>query len=214
MKNFLLMAAVAGIMIACNNDKGNTSENTDTTHHGGMHGQMPGMDSSAAGGHSMVALMQKHMDQMRAMGTTGNPDNDFAAMMKQHHLGAIDMIQLELSKGTDAELKSMAQQMLDEQQREIAEFNSFLSGHEAHGGGDALHKEMMKQMNKMQMQMDSSGSIDKQFASMMISHHQGAIDMSKAYLKSGAHEEKLKTMANKIIADQQKEINDLQAWLK
>ncbi len=207
------MAVVACSIIACNNDNSKTSENTDTTHHGNMHGNMPGMDNTAAEGHSMMALMQKQMNQMKAMASTGNPDNDYAAMMKQHHLGAIEMIQLELSQGTNAELKAMAQQMKDEQQKEIAEFNSFLSGHEAHGGGDAFHKEMMSQMN-MPMQMDSSGSIDQQFASMMIPHHQGAINMSKAYLKTGAHEEKLKTMANKIIADQQKEIEALQAWLK
>jgi uncharacterized protein (DUF305 family) len=74
----------------------------------------------------------------------------------------------------------------------------------------------MGQMNnmKMDMDMDHSGSIDKQFAQMMVPHHQGAIDMARAYLKSGAHEEKLKTLANKLITDQQKEIQELQAWLK
>ncbi len=98
-------------------------------------------------------------------------------------------------------------------EKEIAELNTFLSGHNAHGGGDAFYKEVMGQMNNMKTDIDQSGSFDKQFAQMMIPHHQGAIDMSKSYLKSGAHEEKLKTMANKIIAEQQKEIDELQAWL-
>ncbi len=65
----------------------------------------------------------------------------------------------------------------------------------------------------MEMDMDHSGSMDKQFAQMMVPHHQSAIDMSKAYIKSGAHEEKLKTMANNIISSQQKEIGELKAWL-
>ena len=110
-------------------------------------------------------------------------------------------------------MKQMAQKMIDEQQKEVAELNTFLSGHSAHGGGDAFHKEVMSQMSTMKMDMNHSGSVDKQFAQMMIPHHQGAIDMAKSYIKSGAHEEKLKTMANKIIADQQKEIGELQAWL-
>jgi uncharacterized protein (DUF305 family) len=165
------------------------------------------------GGANLMDMMNKNMQEMKAMQSSGNPDNDFAAMMKVHHMGALEMAQAEVAQGTDAEMKAMAQKMIDEQQKEIAELNTFLSGHQAHGGGDAFHKEVMAQMSSMKMDMDHSGSFDRQFAQMMIPHHQGAIDMSKAYLKSGAHEEKLKTMANKIIADQQKEIGELKAWL-
>jgi uncharacterized protein (DUF305 family) len=172
------------------------------------------VDTSSMSGMSMMSIMQKNMDQMKAMPSTGSPDNDFASMMKTHHMGAIEMVQLELAKGTDPQMKQMAQKMLDDQQKEVSELNSFSSGHNAHGGGDAFHKEVMSQMNNMKMDMDHSGSIDKQFAQMMIPHHQGAIDMSNAYLKSGAHEEKLKSMAKKMISDQQKEIDELQAWLK
>ena len=158
--------------------------------------------------------MNKNMQEMKAMQSTGNPDNDFAAIMKTHHLGATEMAQAELAQGTNAEMKAMAQKMIDAQQAEIAELNTFLSGHKTHGGGDAFFKEVMGKMNSMKMDMDMSGSFDKQFAQMMIPHHQEAIDMSKAYIKAGAHEEKLKTMANKIITDQQKEIKDLRAWLE
>jgi uncharacterized protein (DUF305 family) len=37
--------------------------------------------------------------------------------------------------------------------------------------------------------------------------------MANSYLKNGAKEEKLKGMAKKIIADQQKEIGELKSWL-
>ncbi len=103
--------------------------------------------------------------------------------------------------------------MIDDQQKEVSEFNTFLSGHNAHGGGDAFFKEVMIKMNNMKMDMDQSGSVDKQFAQMMIPHHQSAIDMSNAYINSGAHEEKLKIMANNIISSQKKEIKELQTWL-
>lgn len=168
---------------------------------------------TATNGANLMELMNKNMQEMKSMQSSGNPDNDFASMMKTHHMGALEMAQAEVAQGSNAEMKAMAQKMVDEQQREIAELNTFLSGHNAHGGGDAFHKEVMAQMNRMKMDMTHSGSFDKQFAEMMIPHHQGAIDMSKAYLKTGAHEEKLKTMANKIIADQQKEIGELKAWL-
>lgn len=103
--------------------------------------------------------------------------------------------------------------MIDDQQREVAEFNTFLAGHSAHGGGAAFHNEALRIMNNMKMDADHSGSIDKQFVQMMIPHHQSAIDMAHAYLKNGAHEQKLKTMANNIISTQQKEIAALKSWL-
>ena len=171
------------------------------------------MSTSSGSNASMMDMMNKNMQDMKAVQSSNNPDNDFAALMKVHHMGALEMAQAEVAQGQDPQLKQMAQKMIDEHQREIAELNTFLSGHNAHGGGDAFYKEVMGQMNNMKMDMDHSGSIDKQFAQMMIPHHQGAIDMARAYLKSGAHEEKLKTMANKIITDQQKEIQELQAWL-
>jgi uncharacterized protein (DUF305 family) len=219
MKKALVIAGFALTLGACNNESGQAGNTADTANHS-AHGDVagstsvtPSVDTAGMAGKSMMSLMQSNMDQMKSVASTGNPDNDFAALMKIHHMGALEMAQLEVAQGSDPQLKGMAQKMTDEQQKEIAELNTFLSGHSAHGGGDAFYKEVMGQMNNMKMDMDHSGSMDKQFAQMMIPHHQGSIDMARAYLKSGAHEEKLKTMANKIIADQQKEIQELQAWL-
>jgi uncharacterized protein (DUF305 family) len=214
MKKLLLLAGFAGIISACNNDSDNKTASADTpavTDHTATQESIP--DTTGTSGKTMMSIMQTNMDQMKATTSSGNPDNDFAAMMKIHHMGAIEMAQLELAQGQNPELKAMAQKMLDAQQSEIAEFNTFLSGHTRHGGGDAFYKEIIASMNNMKMDMDHTGSIDKQFAEMMIPHHQGGIDMAKSYLKNGAHEEKMKAMANKIIADQQKEIGELKSWL-
>ena len=221
MKKILLIAGITFALGACNNN-GQQEDSADTVNHSTQHGtiedtdastSMQSTDTAGMSGKSMMSIMQSNMDQMKGLASTGNPDNDFASMMKVHHMGALEMAQLQMAKGTDTQLKQMAQKMIEAQQSEIAELNTFLSGHSAHGGGDAFHKEAISKMNNMKMDMDHSGSIDRQFAQMMVPHHQGAIDMSRSYLKLGAHEEKLKTMANKIIADQEKEIRELQAWL-
>lgn len=78
----------------------------------------------------------------------------------------------------------------------------------------AMH-EMHGTMTKMQKSMDAApmtGDADRDFVQMMIPHHQGAIDMSRVYLKTGK-DPALRTMAEKIIKDQEKEIKDFQAWL-
>lgn len=71
---------------------------------------------------------------MKAMPSTGNPDKDFAALIKIHHMGAVDMAGLELSSGMDTQLKGMAKKMIDAQQKEIAEFNTIISAQRTKGG--------------------------------------------------------------------------------
>jgi len=210
MKKLLILTAFAGL-VSCGSNTEDTSTGTDTS--AAHHSDAPADTANTGSSKSMMSMMQANMDQMKANPTTGNPDNDFAALMKIHHMGALEMAQVEVAQGTDPEVKQMAQKMISDQQKEIAELNTFLSGHSAHGGGDAFYKDVMGHMNSMKMDMDHSSSIDKQFVQMMIPHHQGAIDMAKAYLKTGAHEAKLKTMANNIISAQQKEIKQLQDWL-
>jgi uncharacterized protein (DUF305 family) len=54
---------------------------------------------------------------------------------------------------------------------------------------------------------------DLAFAEMMAAHHQGAIDMAKTELADGSLPE-VKQFAQKVIDDQQKEINQLKQWEK
>jgi uncharacterized protein (DUF305 family) len=62
-------------------------------------------------------------------------------------------------------------------------------------------------MNRMMagMSVIPTGDIDADFAAMMIPHHQGAIDMALAELRSGRNEQ-LRRIAQEIIVDQQQEI--------
>ena len=51
---------------------------------------------------------------------TGDVDADFVAMMIPHHQGAIDMAQAELRYGRNEQLRRIAQEIIVEQQQEIA----------------------------------------------------------------------------------------------
>jgi uncharacterized protein (DUF305 family) len=55
------------------------------------------------------------------------------------------------------------------------------------------------------MGIKPSGDVDRDFAAMMIPHHQGAIDMALAELRYGNNEQ-LRRIAQEIIVDQQQEI--------
>jgi hypothetical protein len=55
------------------------------------------------------------------------------------------------------------------------------------------------------MAIKPSGDIDRDFAAMMIPHHQGAIEMAMAELRYG-HNEQLRRIAQEIIVEQKQEI--------
>lgn len=78
---------------------------------------------------------------------------------------------------------------------------------------DHGYMEAMQKMNKTMMNMEMTGKPDVDFASMMIAHHQSAIDMSKVLLKQEKVDPEIKRMAQKIIKDQEKEIAEFQKWL-
>jgi hypothetical protein len=63
--------------------------------------------------------MTTMMDGM-SVKPTGDVDRDFVAMMVPHHQGAIDMAQAELRYGHNEQLRRIAQEIVVEQQQEIA----------------------------------------------------------------------------------------------
>lgn len=71
----------------------------------------------------------------------------------------------------------------------------------------------MSKMDGPMMQAMQSADPDVAFIKGMIPHHQGAIDMAKVVLQYGK-DEKVKAWANQIIAAQEKEIAEMQDWLK
>lgn len=72
----------------------------------------------------------------------------------------------------------------------------------------AFDREMMESMKKMDRDMMAApmtGSPDSDFSAMMIPHHQGAIDMAKAFLLHGKDPVLLR-LAKNITVTQQQEI--------
>jgi uncharacterized protein (DUF305 family) len=70
-----------------------------------------------------LAEMQESMMRMHvamAVSPTGTVDGDFVAMMVPHHQGAIDMARIQLRYGHNEQLRRIAQEIIVEQQQEIA----------------------------------------------------------------------------------------------
>ena len=94
-----------------------------------MHGGMAASAAMPGGGMDMKTMMKDMSGKMTSMPMSGDPDVDFAMMMRIHHQGAIDMANAELSGGKDAQMKKMAKAIIAAQKKEIAQFDAYLSKH-------------------------------------------------------------------------------------
>jgi uncharacterized protein (DUF305 family) len=78
---------------------------------------------------------------------------------------------------------------------------------------DQLMSKAMSVMDRGMHDAEYTGEPDHDFVTMMIPHHQGAIDMAKALLLYGK-DPQMRRLAQEIITDQQSEIQLMQLWLK
>jgi uncharacterized protein (DUF305 family) len=226
MIKYILIAVVIALAIpfmqACN-DSSTTKETTSDTamkmDDAGMH------DMNASGNAEHDNMMKKMMDDMSAIKMSGDFDLDFANMMIPHHQSAVDMAEMYLPKAKDEKIKTMAQNIINEQKKEIEYLKQMIANHKpssnkdehagaGHAGGE--HNELMGAMDKMMNEMKGmkmTGDADKDFVMMMIPHHQSAVDMSENEISHGKHVE-MKKFAQKMIDDQSREIKEFEEWLK
>lgn len=223
MKKNILAAvfAVSFTFLQACNDSSTTKETTsDTT------AKMEGMDHGNSGDgmaehNQMMTQMESHMNAVKM---TGDFDLDFANMMIPHHQSAVDMAEKYLPKGKDEKIKTIAQNIIAAQKKEIEELKTMIANHkpgevkkEHSDGGHGAdgHNELTDAMKKMMDNMKGmkmSGDADKDFVSMMIPHHQSAVDMGENQISHGKNVE-LKKFAQKVVNDQTKEIKEFQDWL-
>ena len=79
----------------------------------------PGLGPAASYQELVTTAMDRMMKGMM-VAPSGNVDRDFVAMMTPHHQGAIDMAVAELRYGKNEQLKRIAQEIIVDQQQEIA----------------------------------------------------------------------------------------------
>jgi uncharacterized protein (DUF305 family) len=112
-----------------------------------------------------------------------------------------------------AQAPAYAQQSMDH-----SKMNHGASGQMNHGmmqmKNTAANPYAEAEMRMHQRMMQAMGSNpDETWARKMIEHHRGAIETGNILLSKGS-DQQLKAMARKSIAEQQKEIDELQKWLR
>jgi uncharacterized protein (DUF305 family) len=179
----------------------------------GGHGSMPGMGngaSSPAGG---------------ASAAFNDADVTFAQLMIPHHRQAVDMAALADTRATDPQVKQLAGQVKAAQDPEIQTMTGWLTawgkpttapsgmpGMDMGGASHGAMPGMMADADMAKLKAASGKDFDKQFCTMMIAHHQGAIQMARQEQTAGANPD-AKALAGRIITGQQAEIDTMNTIL-
>ncbi len=187
---------------------------------GGDRNMMP------ADGMPMTDMLRDYTESMTVMHEQmmvgidyNDPDTAFAQGMLGHHIGAVAMAQIELKYGTNEEMRSLAQDIIDAQQSEITTMKTWLASHpdatEPTSDTKAMQQAYAQDMDTMHGEMTlgiADPVADKAFARGMLPHHIGAVDMAKVQLKYGKDAE-MRKLAQQVINAQQPEIEQMQGWI-
>ena len=92
--------------------------------------QQPAMVGKGPADQAMMAGMTTMNQAMTNAPRTGDPDQDFVAMMLPHHQGAVDMARVELRYGKDPAMRRLAREIVAAQVREEATMRQWQAAHQ------------------------------------------------------------------------------------
>jgi uncharacterized protein (DUF305 family) len=194
-RSILALAAIAAVSLAGCGD----ADTGHTTEHG----------TSATASAVTSAPARAEYDDADVM---------FLQMMYPHHAQAVEMARLVPSHTDNPQLRTLATQVEQAQAPEMQQITALLqsfgkpapSANEGHGGHGMPG--MMSAEQMAALQAASGPDFDRQWLTMMIEHHAGAITMSETELAEGRNAD-AKALAEAIIAAQRTEIEQMRTML-
>ena len=175
-----------------------------------------GADNESGG--SMSGMNHGNSTSATGSGSTASSPGDvmFAQMMIPHHQQAIEMADLALQKdsasravtGLATKIKSAQDPEIETMTRWLRQWNAPATSSMGHGAGSG----MMTDADMKELTAAKGAAFDRMWLTMMVAHHEGAIDMAQAVLETTTSTE-VKQMAQGIIEGQNKEIATMRSLL-
>ncbi|MFJ8104972.1 DUF305 domain-containing protein [Streptomyces sp. NPDC096132] len=155
-------------------------------------------------------------------------DVTFAQGMIPHHRQALEMAELAADRASSAEVKDLAARIEKAQDPEIEKMTGWLKawGEDVpeegesmgesmpgmdHSGGSGMAG-MMGDAEMQQLEKASGAAFDTAFLTMMVEHHEGAVEMARTEQSKGGYQPAKKT-AGDIVTGQTAEITEMNELL-
>ncbi|MFD5918072.1 DUF305 domain-containing protein [Kitasatospora sp. NPDC058201] len=173
------------------------------------------LTACGSGGHDMTGTGPSSAGSSGPGAAADEADVMFAQMMIPHHRQAVEMAQLAATRAADPRVKEVAAKIAATQDPEIATMTKWLTDRSRptaaamnHGGASGMTT--TTDMDKLKAA--SGTEFDRQFLTLMIEHHNGAVRMAAEEAAKGGDAE-LKRLAETIKQGQTAEVATLQKML-
>ncbi|MFD0392819.1 DUF305 domain-containing protein [Streptomyces nogalater] len=173
-------------------------------------------------GHTGHGARHAERLRLRRPGRVGRAHNAqdvaFAKGMIPHHQQALEMAELAVDRASSKRVKDLAARIEKAQDPEIRTLTGWLKawGEQAPTGmdhsGHTGMSGMMSESDMAALKKATGKDFDKRFLSLMVEHHQGAVEMATTEKHKGRSGD-AKAMAEAIITAQDAEIKEMKQLL-
>lgn len=211
MKIRMLIATIIFLAFVYNCKPGNKGETDSTADTAVMEEKSDSAEMDEITG-GFVGIKHHSMMQKDTVKLHGDPDYDFAVVMKIHHRHGIAMAHEEVKYGSDTAMRSFARKIKENQENELKDLEEFISKNSPTNNDVNFLKEMKSNMQKAKDEMSQntsmSGNFDRDFSSLMALHHKHGLDLAKTEVKFGKKPD-MKKLAQQMIKQRNQEIKQL-----
>ncbi|WP_434449642.1 DUF305 domain-containing protein [Lentzea sp. E54] len=145
--------------------------------------------------------------------THNSADVTFAQGMVPHHEQALEMSGLVAARTENPQVIDLAKRISAAQQPEIDRMNGWLKSWNAPVQASSHTHSGSHGMVELGNLADLDGTeFDRQWLSLMIQHHRGAVEMARKHLSAGTDPETRK-LAQDVVSHQEKEIAEMESLL-
>ena len=164
----------------------------------------------------MMDSIHAVINRIDALPKTNDPEIDFARIMVINLQGSINMSRAQVASGENDSLKRFSQKIITARPLVIQQLNDILGTEIVNNSSPGFTSEQadhLKRMDEMADVQFITGDVDNDFGTLILLHYNNNIDYTEEYLVFGNNSQ-LKTIAQKIIDDQKKDLREVSDWLK
>ena len=204
-------AAVAGLaLVLAGCGQGETANNTAATTDTRADADMNSMMNASGNPFTQSEMAMQH-GMMAAVGA--DVSDTWAKMMIEHHKGAIAMSETVLKNNPSSAVRTMAQDVIAKQGKEVDELTKLLRVGAAPDPASAQpYQQAMMKMHEA-MTAAKGSDVSDTYLHKMLEHHRGAVAMSEVVLGQ-TKDARIRAAAEQIRVDQSKEIAMVEAMLR